>query len=1432
MVYKELRQMLFDLLGIEVEQEQIFLDSGIDSLELIQLRNQIEYKYKVDLQLQQFMKMTFKEIADFIEKEIEQGQAKTESDEEVNEVSYQGKRFFPLNELQQAYWIGRTSQYELGNVSTHAYMEFEQENLDVDKFKFAFDKVIERQQMLRTVITEDGMQEVLSIQAAKYTIEYLDLTNRLEDERKAILENERCRMSHQIFRLGNWPFFEMKIYKVDEKKTRVNFGIDMLIADAFSIQIFFNNLKEYYFNENIVLREINFNFRDYVMKELDKKKESSYQEADAYWDKRCKDIPLAPQIPLKKNPGEVKKPIFKHIGRKISQEDYLKLKQIAFEKKVTVSAVLLGIYAKVLAMWSQDDNLSINVTYLDRKMYHDQINEIMGQFASFTILPLRSINTLSFNEFTKNLQNDLWTDLDNRAISGGKILQKIRKYNDDVSTYMPIVFTCALEDIAQTDWLGDIVYSISQTSQIWLDNQTFEDNGALILFWDYIEEIFPDGMIAAMMDVYEEAIIRFANEAKIWDECESNLLTKHCYPTKDTDSMIKLKMPLTLIQEAIIKYPYNIAISSSNMEIKYWELDEMTNKVANSISKKTQQNNIIAICMEKGWQQIIAVIGIIKAGCAYLPIDSNLPNERIEYILKESNVKSILTQEWLIDKYQDISDRFDFCILDTILEEETSIEDINIDIQEHDLIYIIYTSGSTGNPSGVMIEHIGLGNAIISTNQTYHIGEHDSIIAMTPLHHDMSVYDIFGILSAGGKIVIPDEKVRKEPALLANLLLQEKVTIWNSVPSLMDVFVEYISEKQDKIPSFLRYVFLGGDFISIDICRKLFELINNLTIISVGGPTETTMWNIWFPFKKVESFWNKIPYGVPIHNTKYYIFNNIMQECPTWVPGKIYSSGIGVARGYKNDEEKTNNRFINYGKTNERLFDSGDIGYYLPDGNIQIIGRADNQVKINGIRIEIEEIELVIKQYTNVENAAVVIDSTRGISKIIAFVVSEELNIENISDYLRKKLPEYMLPKDIIIVPKIILSANHKVDRKRMIKEYISYGEENVQEEVATTVENDYQEKITNVIKNVLDIDSIGLDVKITDVGATSIELIKIINQLEREYNQRMEVSDLFENLTIRKLVAYFGEKNEKKTECANEQSNHEFFSKYRVITDRREREKFKLSNHGLRRDLDDKETICLECPSIDEKLIQHFDMRRSFRHYDNKQIKFKDFSNFLFLLSNYDEEKYPNFLYASGGGLYSIQAYIHVKSNGIENLSNGLYYYNRNKHELKKLAENVLVKDEIHWSSNQAIYKEAAFSIYLVDDYDAVGPMYGERGLHFVTIEAGLISQLLEEHAHEFNIGLCQIGNLDFNSVKPYLNLKGSHIHSHTILGGYIDYSGDYLSLQKQDNYLLYEYEDENTGGKKEKLIKTLEVSELKQHVCLNETLKQQIDSLTRGLA
>ena len=602
------------------------------------------------------------------------------------------------------------------------------------------------------------------------------------------------------------------------------------------------------------------------------------------------------------------------------------------------------------------------------------------------------------------------------------------------------------------------------------------------------------------------------------------------------------------------------------------------------------------------------------------------------------------------------------------------------------------------------------------------------------------------------------------------------------------------------------------------MCGKLFELLQGLTIVSVGGPTETTLWNISYAFDKVDETWARIPYGKPISNTKYYILDDKGEEVPDWVLGNICSTGVGVAKGYCNNPEKTAEKFVEHPNTKERMCVSGDLGRYTEDGNIEIFGRKDHQIKINGVRIEIEEIEAVIKQYAPVKRCVVACHEKNN--KLLLAYVEVDANTysENeLQEHMRKQLPNYMLPKQVMVVDEIPYTANFKLDRKKLM----ALAENVVEKKKTKTQGNantDNMQLIGNIVKEVLELEQIDPDENISLLGGSSIELIKIINRLEKVYNHRMALEDFFENLTIRKLAIYFGEKevtkNQEQENSGSSDSEWEnIINGYEVLFDRNQREMFKLSNQGLRRDLNDRKAIPLGRVEMTPERLEQFKKRRSYRNYDGKQVSWKNFSELLSWVANLDDKQYPNFMYASGGGLYSVQVYIYVMAGGVEGLEQGFYYYDRNSHLLRVLKQGVDIKKEIHWSSNQAIYADSAFSIYLVADYDAVGPMYGNQGVHFMTIEAGLLSEVLEMKASDYSIGLCQIGNMDFDKIKEYLELKSTHIFMHTLIGGYVDYTRDYESKQQTREYLKTSYteRDKKNNAVEKDFIQAVNVQDLK---------------------
>jgi SagB-type dehydrogenase family enzyme len=277
------------------------------------------------------------------------------------------------------------------------------------------------------------------------------------------------------------------------------------------------------------------------------------------------------------------------------------------------------------------------------------------------------------------------------------------------------------------------------------------------------------------------------------------------------------------------------------------------------------------------------------------------------------------------------------------------------------------------------------------SDQRFNVSSQDRILALTALNHDLSVYDIFGLLSAGGTIVMPDACGVKDPSHWAELMVRERVTLWNSVPAMMEMLVDYAESHSVALPSSLRLAIMGGDWLPVSLPNRLKALVPGIQILSIGGPTETTIWNIGYLIKKVDPNWKSIPYGQPMANAKYYILNEALEDCPVWVPGEMYCAGVQLAKGYWRDEEKTNAKFITHPHTGERLYRTGDLGRYLPDGNIEFLGRVDFQIKIRGYRIEAGEIEAALTQHTAVRSAVVTaIGEEHHKQRLVAYIVADQ----------------------------------------------------------------------------------------------------------------------------------------------------------------------------------------------------------------------------------------------------------------------------------------------------------------------------------------------------------------------------------------------------------------------------------------------------------
>ncbi|MBO3457407.1 non-ribosomal peptide synthetase [Aetokthonos hydrillicola Thurmond2011] len=899
---------------------------------------------------------------------------------------------FPLTDIQQAYWLGRNEAFELGNIAAHGYLELDCHLLNLESLNHAWQKLVLRHDMLRAVVLPDGQQQILQ-QVPLYEIEVLDLCGQPPEAITTQLEMIRHQMSHEVLPADQWPLFKLRATRLDNNRTRLHLSFDALIGDALSMFVILREWSELYRNPESLLPPLELSFRDYVVAELALQATPQYHLSQEYWFTRIDTLPPAPELPLAQNPGSITKPQFKRRSAKLSPEQWQKLKDQANQVNLTPSGVLLSAFAEILTRWSKSPKFTINLTLFHRLPLHPQVNELVGDFTSLTLLEIDNSLPNSFTTRAQQIQQQLWQDLDHGYVSGLEIQRELSRRRGSYQ-FMPVVFTSTLgldslsQNASTLSQLGEVVYSLSQTPQVWLDHQVTEQNGTLVFNWDVVEELFPQGFVDDMFEAYCNFLEQLASKESAWVEIHTELLLQSQVEKQtevnNTAAPVSEQTLHSLFINQVEARSQSPAVITPNRTLTYGELYHKANQLGHRLRQLgATTNTLVAVILEKGWEQIVAVLGILMSGAAYLPIDLELPQERQWYLLEQGEVKLAVTQPHL-NLPSDLQ-----CLY---VESEDSgvlysnpLESVQT---ADDLAYVIYTSGSTGLPKGVMITHRGAVNTILDINERFGVKPSERVLALSALNFDLSVYDIFGVLAAGGTIVVPAKEGIKDPAHWLELMVSEQVSLWNSVPALMQMLVEYLFAQPEKARLSLRLALLSGDWLPLSLPIQIQALWSNVAIASLGGATEASIWSICYPIKTVDPNWKSIPYGQPLKNQRFYVFNELMEPTPIWVSGQLYIGGIGLAKGYWRDEDKTTASFITHPITGEQLYKTGDLGRYLPDGNIEFLGREDFQVKINGYRVELGEIEAPLKQYPNVKEAVVTVV---GESQLVAYVVSTNM---------------------------------------------------------------------------------------------------------------------------------------------------------------------------------------------------------------------------------------------------------------------------------------------------------------------------------------------------------------------------------------------------------------------------------------------------------
>ena len=835
---------------------------------------------------------------------------------------------FPLTDLQHAYWIGRSGAFDLGRVAAHGYFEFQRAGgeADVARLDRAWRRVIDRHEMLRAVVRPGGQQQILE-QVPPYEIQISDLRGQPAEAEASGLDAVRERMSHQVRPADRWPLFEICASLLDGDRYRLHLSFDLLIADVTSLRMLMTDWYWYYQHPGASLPALGLSFRDYVLAEAAQRESEDYRAAERYWLERVPTLPPAPELPPARNPDAVATSRFVRRTARLTRDQWTRFKANAAEAGLTPSGAMLAAFSEVIGAWSSSPRFTINVTLFNRLPLHPDVNKIVGDFTSLNLLEVNRLPGDSVQALGQKVQEQLWQDMDHRHFSGVRVLRELARVrggrSGGMATMMPVVFTSTLARAvggaeSELAWLGPLVAGVSQTPQVWLDHQVFEEAGTLAFNWDALEDLFPAGVIGEMFGAYVGLLERLAADEESWST--RPVLTPPAQlaaraAVNETAAPVPGGLLQTRIAAQVERQPGHAAVMAPGRTLTYAALWAEATALGSTLrARGAVPNQLVAVVMEKGWEQVVGVLGVLQAGAAYVPIDPALPRERLTALLAHAEVRLAVTQpEWAtrVDWPADV----DVIVVEAPSGGQTGVSSPSdpglTPVQTPaDLAYVIYTSGSTGVPKGVMIAHQAAVNTVEDITARFGVGPGDRVLGLSSLSFDLSVYDIFGTLAAGATLVLPAAGSERDPAEWLARVAGAGVTVWNSVPALMEMFVEYAGSRPERLP--LRVVMLSGDWIPVGLPGRITARVPDAQVVSLGGATEAAIWSILHPIDTVDASLDSIPYGRPMVNQQFHVLDERMAPRPVWVAGALYIGGVGLAEGYWRDEAQTAASFVRH----------------------------------------------------------------------------------------------------------------------------------------------------------------------------------------------------------------------------------------------------------------------------------------------------------------------------------------------------------------------------------------------------------------------------------------------------------------------------------------------------------------------------------------
>jgi len=1122
----------------QIETRHPITSFGLDSIMAIELKNKLETSFDVNIPIAVLIEgISIEGLAARVLNEIAET---AEPLPAVTITSGTEEGDFPLSLGQKAMWIQH--QMAPASIFNPVYAVRMRTKIDAERFRKIFQQIVDRHPALRTTFVVEGDEPLQRVHKAMDASFELEDASRWSEEE---LQEHIGAAAHQTFDLQNGQLFRVHLFSVTENEAVLLIAAHHIVVDMWSLAVIVQEVGTLYAGNGAsdLLPPIKARYTDYVRWQSDMLSTPDGSKLWNYWEKQ-----LAGELPILSLPTDRPRPAiqtFKGQSKSIHFDVKLtrRLKEISQQHNATLYVTLLAAFKTLLHRYTEQTDIVIGSPTTGRS--RAEFLQSVGYFVNPVALRSQIHGELTFSAFLKSTRQTVVDAIEHQDYPLYALVEKLHPVRDLSRTPLFQVmfvyqrahllneeglssFSLGAEG-AQMNLAGIPLESLPITEQVAPFDMTFmmaEGAEGLGVTVTFNTDLFNTSSIDRFLRHFATLL---ASIAKNPEECISRL---DIFPESELNQVLhhwnstNAELPPQpciheLFQDQAERTPDATALTCDGQRLTYRALNERANQLARCLQQTgVGPEVLVGICAERSVEMIVGFLAILKAGGAYLPLDPDYPADRLNFMLRDSHTSVLLTQKKLAGVLPPFSGKIIYLDDDGADYAQESTENLPPSALPDTLAYVIYTSGSTGKPKGVMLAHHGLCNLVQAQIQAFAVKEESKVLQYASLNFDASISEIFMALLSGACLHLAMPEVLHSAPALLQLFKEAKITTVTLPPSLLRVL-------PPEEASGLQTIISAGEACSKDIAARWSV---NRRFLNAYGPTEATIGVTSYLLEAMPVEGTSLPIGRPIANTQLYILDRQMNPVPVGATGELYIGGIGLARGYVNRFDQTADRFVPdpfSGKPGARLYRTGDLAHFLADGNIEFLGRIDDQVKVRGFRIELGEIEAVLSQHPALRDVYVIARSTdhgSGDSRLIAYIVAGKDGIPGANDlriFLRTKLPEYMIPSDFISLEALPLTHNGKIDRKKLPAPKPKQANAANGSGVPG---NEIEHAIAGIWQEVLRLDKVGIYDNFFDLGGHSLNLMQVQLKVKEALKKDITAIDMFSYPTVSAFARFLSQ--------------------------------------------------------------------------------------------------------------------------------------------------------------------------------------------------------------------------------------------------------------------------------------------------------------------